>query len=86
MFEQLRRRDDTCLERRSADDALRSTSFADRDLTKAIRCTLELPRQAKGSHIEENSHFKKYSQVQKFGLIWTDFDSSPFKLRKHFSF
>jgi len=61
MFEQLRWRDDTCLERRSDDDALRSTSLANRDVTTAIRCTLELPRQAKGSHIKENSHFEKYS-------------------------
>jgi len=50
MFEQLRRRDDTCLERRSDDDAFRLTSLADRDLTMAIRCTLELPRHVKGSH------------------------------------
>jgi len=57
MFEQLRRHDDTCLERRSDDDVLRSTSLADRDVTTAIRCTLEIPRQTKGSHSEENSHF-----------------------------
>jgi len=49
MLQQLRRRDDTCLERRSDDDALRSTSLADRDVTMAIGCTLELPRHVKGS-------------------------------------
>jgi len=37
MFEKLRRRDDTCLERRSDDDALRSTSSADRDVTTATQ-------------------------------------------------
>jgi len=39
VFEQLHRRDDTCLERRSDGDALRSTSLADRDVTPAMRVT-----------------------------------------------
>jgi len=42
MFEQLRRRDDTSLERRSDDDALSSTSLADRDVKTAMRATLDL--------------------------------------------
>jgi len=50
MFEQLRRRDDTCLERHAVDDALRLISLANRDVTTATRCTLELPRQAKCCH------------------------------------
>jgi len=44
MFEQLHRRDDTCLERRSDDNALSSTSLADRDVTTTMRATLDLPR------------------------------------------
>jgi len=47
MFEQLCRRDDTFLERRSDDNALTSTSLADRDVTTAIIPTLEQPRWAK---------------------------------------
>jgi len=50
MFEQLRRRDDMCLERRSNDDALSSTSLADRDVTTAMRATLDLPRWVATAH------------------------------------
>jgi len=58
MFEQLRRRDNTCLERRSDDDALRSTSLVDRDVTTAMRSTLEQPHQVKCYYSETNSHGK----------------------------
>jgi len=50
MFEQLCQRDDTCLEHCSDDDALSSTSLADRDVTTAMRATLNLPRRVTTAH------------------------------------
>jgi len=60
MFEQLRRRDDTCLERRSDDYALSSTSLADRDVTTAMRATLDLPRRVATAH---SCQLRSYSAI-----------------------
>jgi len=79
MFEQLRRRDDMWLERRYDNDALRSTSLVDRDVTTATRSTLELPRQAKCCYSETWRHDNLESPEK--SLIWTDLDDSLNKLR-----
>jgi len=70
MFEQLRRRDDTCLERRSENDALSSTSLADRDVTTAMRSTHDLSRRpnvATAARFHDLTR-RKYSTLAMFGF------------------